>query len=76
MARWRVHEIAEPQGWSQRGLATAAGLAFGTVHAIWNNTATRADLRTLEALARVLKVEPGELIGSGEQVKQEEDRQV
>lgn len=68
MARWRLREIAEPQRWSQRGLAEAAGLAYGTVHAIWNNTATRADLNTIDALARVLNVEPGELIGSGERV--------
>ena len=66
MARWRVREIAEPERWSARKLARATGLAYNTVWAIWANKAKRADLDTLEALARVLKVAPGDLIGAGE----------
>ncbi|PLS78823.1 MAG: Cro/Cl family transcriptional regulator [Chloroflexi bacterium] len=66
MAYWRVREIAEPERWSARKLAQASGLAYNTVWLIWTGKAKRADLETLEAIARVLKVTPGELIGSGE----------
>ncbi len=69
MARWRVREIAEPERWNAKKLAEATGLAYGTVYAIWTNQATRADLKTMSALARVLKVAPGDLI-----VAEEEDR--
>ncbi len=62
--RWRVREIAEPERWNAKKLAEATGLAYGTVYAIWTNQATRVDFKTLEALARVLKVTPGELIGA------------
>lgn len=72
MARWRLKEIAKPQRWTQRALAKETGLALGTINSIWNNTATRADLKTIEALAQVLKVQPGELIGPGEQGTEED----
>jgi DNA-binding Xre family transcriptional regulator len=64
MARWRVREIAEPERWSVRKLAAASGLAYTTVQAIWSNSAKRADLDTLDALAQVLKVQPGDLIAA------------
>lgn len=60
--RWRVREIAEPERWSARKLAEAANLAYGTVWAIWSGKAKRADLETLDALCRVLKVEPGDIL--------------
>jgi len=72
MARWRVREIAEPERWNAKKLAEASGLAYGTVYAIWTSQATRVDFKTLDALARVLKVEPGELIGSEEIVEDAE----
>ncbi|MDP9310578.1 MAG: helix-turn-helix transcriptional regulator [Chloroflexota bacterium] len=59
---WRVREIAEPQRWNAHSLAEASGLAYNTVWAIWNNRAKRADLDTLGAIARVLDVDPGDLI--------------
>jgi DNA-binding Xre family transcriptional regulator len=66
VTRWRVREIAEPERWSARKLAQATGLAYNTVWAIWVNKSKRADLDTLKALARVLKVAPGDLIGASE----------
>lgn len=66
MARWRVREIAEPERWSARKLAAASGLAYTTVQGIWSNKSRRADLDTLDAIARVLKVQPGDLIGAGD----------
>ena len=66
MARWRLREIAEPERWNARKIALATGLAYNTVWGIWTNVSKRADLDTLDKLARLLKVEPGQLIGSGE----------
>jgi DNA-binding Xre family transcriptional regulator len=36
------------------------------MYGIWNNKAKRADLDTLDAIARVLKLAPGDLIGRDE----------
>ena len=71
MARWRVREIAEPERWNAKKLAEATGLAYGTVYAIWTNQATRVDFKTLDALARVLKVEPGDLIVADSEVEED-----
>ncbi len=59
MARWQLREIAEPERWTARKLALATGLAYNTVWAIWTDHAKRADLATIDALARVLKVKTG-----------------
>jgi DNA-binding Xre family transcriptional regulator len=67
MARWRLREIAEPERWNAKRLAEATGLAYDTVWGIWTNRSKRADLETLEVLARQLDIAPGELIGPGEQ---------
>jgi DNA-binding Xre family transcriptional regulator len=66
MAHWRLREIAEPQRWNARKIAQATGLAYNTVWGIWANRSKRADLDTLETLARLLNVAPGELVGAGE----------
>ena len=63
MAHWRVRHIAEPERWSARKLALATRLAHNTVWGIWTNRSKCADLETLEKIARVLKVAPGDLIG-------------
>jgi DNA-binding Xre family transcriptional regulator len=60
--RWRVKDIAEPQRWNPHSLADATGLAYNTVWGIWNNRARRADLDTLDKIARTLQVKAGELI--------------
>ncbi|NJN65301.1 MAG: helix-turn-helix transcriptional regulator [Chloroflexaceae bacterium] len=66
MARWMLREIAEPSGWNPRSLATEARLSYHTVRLIWYNEAKRVDLTTLDKLAEVLKVPPGNFIGNGE----------
>lgn len=63
MAHWRLQEIAKPERWNALKLSEATGLAYNTVWAIWANRAKRADLITLQRLANVLGVQPGELIG-------------
>lgn len=67
---FRLREILEGMPEAERpsllGLAKAAGLSYGSVHSIYANKATRADLGTLDALAVELGLEsPGELIGPG-----------
>lgn len=63
MAYWRLRELAEPERWNARKLALATGLAYGTVWGLWALRSTRVDLATLEKLAAVLHVAPGDLIG-------------
>ena len=66
-ARWRLRDIAEPERWTARKLSLATGLAYNTVWGLWTNKSKRADLDTLTALARVLKVHPSELIGESDE---------
>ncbi len=71
MAYYRLREIAEPERWSARKLALSTGLAYNTVYNIWANKTTRADLETLQKLADVLKIKPGDLIGAGERTEEQ-----
>ncbi len=66
MMTWRLKEIAEPERWNAHTLAAATGLNYMTVHGIWTNRSKRADLTTMEKLARVLHIQPGELIAMRE----------
>ncbi len=63
MARWKLKEVAEAQGWNPHSLAIEAKLSYNTVRPIWFGMAKRADLETLSKLAKVLGVAPGDLIG-------------
>jgi len=62
MVRWRLKEIAEPERWNPHNLAAATGLAYTTVWNMWENRTKRADLDTLDKLATVLKIAPGDLL--------------
>jgi DNA-binding Xre family transcriptional regulator len=68
MAYWRLREIAEPQRWNARKIAQATGLAYNTVWGIWANRSKRADLETMDTLAKLLGVAPGDLVGPGDGV--------
>lgn len=59
---FRLAEILAVCGMSQRELARLSGVSFVTVNAIHGNRTTRVDLATLDKLAAVLGVQPGELI--------------
>ena len=63
---FRLHEILEAQAppMSQSELARRSGLSQVTVNAIANNRTKQVSLKTLDALAKALKVEPGELFVS------------
>ena len=60
--RFRLAELLEEREMSQNELARRSGISQVTVNAIANNRTTRVDLSTLDALARVLKCEPGDLL--------------
>ena len=47
---------------SQRELARRSGVSLVTVNLIANNETTRVDLATLDAFAKVLGCEPGQLL--------------
>lgn len=69
MVRWRLKEIAEPERWNPHNLSEATGLSYTTVWSIWTNRTKRADLETIDALARVLKIEPGALLARVEETQ-------
>ncbi len=75
MARWQLREIAEPDRWNARKLAQATGLAYNTVWGIWTNNTRRADLDTLQKLAQVLKIQASDLIGPGERIPTNVERE-
>jgi DNA-binding Xre family transcriptional regulator len=62
--RFRLRELlaAHDPPMSQGELARRSEVSLVTVNAIVNNRTTRVDLATLDALCRVLKVEPGALL--------------
>lgn len=55
-----INELPEPR--SLLSVAKRAGVSYTTAHAIYSNHTTRVDLATLDALARALGCEPGELL--------------
>lgn len=69
--RWRLREIAEPERWSARKIAEATGLAYNTVWGIWANKSRRADLDTLDAISKLLKIEPGQLMERVKELSEE-----
>jgi DNA-binding Xre family transcriptional regulator len=56
-----LEEMSKPPSVAE--LARLAGVSRTTVHTIYHNLTTRVDLATLDALARALGCEPGELVG-------------
>ena len=70
MAKLRVKELAQKQNLTQRALADKSGVTPQLISSYWNNYVQRVSLEHLEKIARVLGVQPGELIVS-EKVDQE-----
>lgn len=62
MARLKVRELAEAQGFNITTLAQEAEVSYPTMHALWHGRTLRVDLSTLSAVARALGVKAGELI--------------
>ena len=65
-ARFRLHELlerpSEEGGLSMSELSRRSGVSFVTINAIAKNRTVQVRLDTLDKLAKVLRVEPGELI--------------
>ena len=60
MIRLDVKEIAIREGFENPyALSIAAGLPYETCRKLWQGTAVRIDLRTLEKLCDALDVRPG-----------------
>ncbi len=58
---FRVKELREAKGLTQVDLAAAAEISTVALSRIENNISRRVDLDTIDNLARVLKVAPGEI---------------
>lgn len=61
-ARFRLRELLEQADISQTELARRAEVSFATVNRLATNATGQVSLETLDRLALVLGVEPGELI--------------
>jgi transcriptional regulator with XRE-family HTH domain len=66
-ARFRLDELLEESGLSQRELAVRSGVSPTTINRMANNLTAQVSLKTLDSLARALsasgrKVRPGDLI--------------
>jgi transcriptional regulator with XRE-family HTH domain len=61
-ARFRLRELLEARGISQSQLAREAGVSFSTVNRLCTNATEQVSLATLDKIAGVLGVAPGDLI--------------
>ena len=57
-----LEPLLEARGLSQRELARLAGVSYVTVNRLCRNATTQVSLKTLDAIADALDVQPGELI--------------
>jgi DNA-binding Xre family transcriptional regulator len=62
---FRLREVIEGQDSppSLKQLERAAGVSYNTIFAMYHNRTKGVELATLDALAKALDCEPGELIG-------------
>jgi DNA-binding Xre family transcriptional regulator len=62
MMELTIKEVAEKAGIANaRQLAARAGIHLNSAYGLWNATATRIDLATLEKLCTLFGVVPGQL---------------
>lgn len=62
MIRLRVKEVAEAKGVSRLRLSRIADVNYKTIQGIWRDPYKEISIKTLEKLARALKVPSSELI--------------
>ncbi len=62
MIRLRVKEVAEAKGVSRLRLSRIADVNYKTIQGIWRDPYREISIKTLEKLARALKVPSSELI--------------
>ncbi len=63
-ATFRLRELLEQAEMSQSELAREAGVHFSTINRLCTNATAQVSLNTLEQIATVLGVHPGDLIAS------------
>ncbi len=61
-AKFRLKELLDEVGMTRYELARRSGISYPTVTGIYHNTTAQVALKTLDALSKILKCEPGELI--------------
>ncbi len=62
MIRLRIKEVAEAKGVSRLRLSRIADVNYKTIQGIWRDPYREISIKTLEKLARALKVPSSELI--------------
>lgn len=60
--RFRLREILEDRDMSQSELARLTGVSFVTINRMCMNATEGVTLKTVDALVKALKIEPGELL--------------
>jgi transcriptional regulator with XRE-family HTH domain len=63
----RVRELSEQQGLNITTLGRRAELAYGTAHALWHGSQQQLNIRTLDRVARALRVTVSDLFGDTEE---------
>ena len=62
MIRLRIKEVAEAKGVSRLRLSRIADVNYKTIQGIWRDPHKEISIRTLEKIARALKVPSADLI--------------
>ena len=66
MARLKLREIAEQQGFNMSQLQRKSGLTLGMIRRYWRNETKEVNLEALDTLATLLGVKPGQLLTDDE----------
>lgn len=61
-ARFRLKEQLDESDMTQSELARRSGVSFVTINRMVANKTAQVSLKTLDALSKVLKCEPGDLL--------------
>lgn len=61
-ARFRLRELLEEASMSQSELARQSGISFQTINSMVGNRTAQVSLNTLDAISKVLRCEPGDLL--------------
>ncbi len=60
--RFRLRELFDEAGISQSDAARQSGISFATINRLCTNVTRQVHLDVLEQLAKLLKIEPGDLL--------------
>ena len=57
----KIEAVAKAKGKNVRQLSQETGVRYNTILALFRGQGSRVDWKTIDAVCRVLKVQPGEL---------------